>query len=822
MTRTLCLTLTLTVQVAIAGELTVYPATVQLAGRNGMQQLIAVKTADGRAVADRTSSATFSTSNPKVFTVDKEGRVTPTGNGSATVTVTVGDRTATSSVTVSHFDQPHVPSFTNHVVPTLTRTGCNSGACHGALAGKGGFKLSLRGYDPSADHFAMTRQALGRRVDTTEPLVSLLLRKATRQMPHGGGSRFEVGSGHEELLRTWIASGAAGPSPDEPQLTRIEVYPPAALLDPADELRLIVTAKYADGRTADVTRLAKFVSTEEGVAGVDEDGRVTVNSSGESTVAVLFGTQVATATVTVPYPDRSEPAAFERSPRLNVIDDHVLRKLRLLNLPPSAQCTDAEFVRRAHLDTCGVLPTPAEVTAYLTDKSADKRVKLIDSLLARPEYVDYWSHKWSDLLLISTRKLTQQSMLGFYHAVRSSVADNRPWDRFAREILTARGSTLSKGGGNYFVLHQDVADLAESTAVTFLGTSITCARCHNHPLEKWTQDQYWAFANLFSRIGVKNGERAGERLVLSLPSGDALHLRTGVPMPPAPLGGPALELDSAVDRREHFVTWLTDPANPFFAKAVVNRIWRNYMGRGLVEAEDDLRDTNPATNVELLDALTAEFVRAKFDTKHLMRLILNSAAYQRSSVPLPANAADDRFYSRYLVRRLPAEVLLDAYSDVTGVPTPFDTVAVGNSGGNAKSNLYPPGTRAVQLPDSLPVSQFLDSFGRAERVLTCACETTTDSSVPQALHLNNGQTLNDKLRDKRSVVSRWLGDKLSDAEMVDRLFTTALGRQPTEAEKRSFVSELANARADGPQAHREAIEDAVWAVLSGQEFLFNR
>ena len=442
-------------------------------------------------------------------------------------------------------------------------------------------------------------------------------------------------------------------------------------------------------------------------------------------------------------------------------------------------------------------------------------------MLGRSEYVDYWSHKWSDLLLISTRKLSQQSVWGFHRQVRSSVADNQPWDRFARELLTASGSTLSNGGGGYFVMHKDVSDLVESTSLTFLGTSITCARCHNHPLEKWTQDQYWQMANLFSRVGLKNGDRPGEVLVQSLSSGDALHLRRGKAMAPTPLGGKPLSPESTQDRREFFADWLTEPGNPFFAKAIVNRVWKNYMGRGLVEAEDDLRDTNPPTNAELLDALTKDFVEHKFDLKYLMRMILNSAAYQRSSKPVPGNADDDRFYSHYLIRRLTAEVLLDAFADIAGVPTPFGQVSIGTSGGTANSALYPAGTRAMQLPDSQLVSRFLDAFGRAERNQTCACEVTKDSSVTQALHLNNGQTLNEKLRDKNSVVGKWIADKLDDGEIVKRLFQLALARSPSASEARTLTGALADASRESPAAHREAIEDVIWAVLTGKEFLFN-
>jgi hypothetical protein len=401
------------------------------------------------------------------------------------------------------------------------------------------------------------------------------------------------------------------------------------------------------------------------------------------------------------------------------------------------------------------------------------------------------------------------------------VGDNQPWDAFARDILTASGSTLSNGGGNYFVLHKDVSELAEATAITFLGMSVGCAKCHNHPLEKWTQDEYWAYANLFSRVGLKNGDRSGEVLVQSRLDGEALHLRKGVALSPTPLDGKAFPVDAANDRRGYFTDWLTAPDNPYFARAIVNRVWKNYMGRGLVEAEDDLRVSNPASNPELLDALATDFIKNKFDLKHLMRMILNSTAYQRSSKPMPANAADDRFYSRYLLRRLPGEVILDAYSDVTSVPTSFNQLKSAAGDSATPILTYPAGTRAVQLPDSLVLSRFLETFGRADRVQTCSCERTADASVTQALHLNNGQTLNDKLRDKNSIVGKQIATTMTDAAIIDQVFLLALTRKPTVEERKKFLDILADAAKGGAQSRREAIEDFVWAILTGREFLFN-
>jgi hypothetical protein len=537
---------------------------------------------------------------------------------------------------------------------------------------------------------------------------------------------------------------------------------------------------------------------------------------------VWYSNLVAANRIAVPLPDSIDAKIFTSADKNNFIDDLVLKKWTDLRIPPSPLCGDGEFLRRAYLDAAGILPTPEEREKYLTDRTPDKRARLIDALLERPEFVDYWAYKWSDLLLITTRRLPQPGVWSFYQFVRQSVADNKPWDRFARDILTANGSSLDNGAANYFVLHKDISELTESTSVTFMGMSITCCRCHNHPLEKWTQDQYWSMANLFSRIALKNGERNSEVIVQALPSGDVPHLRRGVPMPPTPLDGKPLSLEDSADRRAYFVDWLTSADNPYFAKALVNRVWRNFMGRGLVEAEDDLRQTNPPTNPELLDALAKDFMAHKYDVKHLIRTIMNSAAYQRSSRPLPGNKSDDRFYSHYLIRRLPAEVILDAYAQVTGVPTPFTQLYSAAGDATSDYNGYPLGTRALQLPDSLVVSRFLDAFGRPERSQTCSCERQQDSSVAQALHVNNGKTLNDKIRAKNSRIEAWMRDKITDEDAIRQLFILGLCREPTAEEQKKFRALLAESAADPKTTRREALEDLFWSVLASKEFMFNR
>src|SRR6266852_5689118 len=765
---------------AEAGQMKLLPEAITLRGPQAGQRLIVLTEEGGQYVGDHTGQATFTSSNPAVASVSEAGFVKAVGDGEAVITASFEGAQATAKIKVEKTQAPLDWSFRNDVIPMMTKIGCNSGACHGALAGKGGFKLSLRGYAPEVDHFVMTRQALGRRVDRVDPAQSLVLLKPTMSINHGGGQRLEVGSSDFQILADWIASGAPGPKPDDPQIQRLEVFPPVAVLQPKEKLQVLVRAWYSDGRSKDVTHWTKFSSNQDLVATVDQEGKARVAGYGEAAITVWFSNRVAACRIVSPLPNQVDAKIFATAPRLNFIDDQILKKLEALHIPPSSTCSDGEFIRRAYLDAAGILPTPDEVKKLLADTSTDKRTKLIDALLERPEFVDYWSYKWSDVLLVSTRKLPQSDTWAFYQFIRQSVADNKPWDRFARDILTSAGNTLDNGAANYFVLHKDVTDLTESTSVTFMGLSINCCRCHNHPLEKWTQDQYWEMANLFSRVGMKNGDRQGGVSVQSQPTGEAYHPRRGVAMPPTPLDGKPLTLDSSTDRRQYFADWLTAPENPYFAKAIINRVWRNFMGRGLVEAEDDLRETNPPTNEELFGALAKDFVEHKFDAKYLIRLIMNSASYQRSSQPLPENVSDDRYYSHYLIRRLSAEVMLDMYSQVTGVPTPFKNLYSGVEGGLAATNNFPDGTRALQLPDSRVASSFLDSFGRPDRAQTCSCERQQDSSVSQALHLNNGQTLNDKIRSKNSRIEKWVQEKVSDEEAVRRLFFLGLCRQPTD------------------------------------------
>jgi hypothetical protein len=579
-------------------------------------------------------------------------------------------------------------------------------------------------------------------------------------------------------------------------------------------VQLAVRAHFSDGKVEDVTRWAAFSSGDQTVAAVSDTGLVEAQGHGETAVNVAYLSLVGHTRVAIPFARTVDAAVYEKAPRHNFIDDLVLAKLRQLHIAPSEPASDAAFIRRAFLDAAGILPTPAERDRFLADRAPDKRARLVDALLERPEFVDYWAYKWSDVLLVSTRKLSRKNAQAFYTWIRDAVAANKPWDAFARELTTASGRSDEQGAVNYFLIHRNPIDLAENYTQAFLGVTITCARCHNHPLEKWTQKDYYGYANLFARVANKTD--GGVSTVYSTAAGD-LNLgqgssspRVGPPLPPRPLDGKPLPAKATMDRRAYLADWLTSSANPLFARTVVNRVWGNFFGRGLVDPVDDLRSTNPASNEELFEAVTRDFVAHGFDVKHLIRTVMASATYQRSSETNAGNADDDRYGSHYLARRLPAEVILDAYSQVTGVPEGFDG--------------YPPGTRALQLPDTRVKSYFLTAFGRPERVVTSSGERQQDPSLTQALHAINGDTLNRKLTSADGTLTRLLAAGESDETVVRTLYLSALAREPTPAERQAFADAVAR-ETDGsrgsPENRRVVLEDLAWALLASNEFLFN-
>ncbi len=601
-------------------DLVLLPPSVTLSRSTATQRfLVELRDANGALVEDQSQQAHFSIENPRVATVTAEGIVAPVAEGATTLTAIVGERQARATIEVKSLDNSSRWNFRNDVLPVLTRAGCNSGACHGAAAGKNGFRLTLRGYGPEIDYDVLTRQSLGRRIVKTAPAESLFLLKPTGAIEHGGGVRFTPDSLDYRILAEWIAQGMAPPRKEDPRLTEVQAIPAAVRLKPGQSQQVLVQATYSDGRTADVTRWAKFDTTDETVAKVDDEGRVTVRGHGEAAITVWFSSRVDLTTVTSPYESTVDPQVFAKAPRFNTIDERNLAKLESLGIPPSPLCDDATFLRRAYLDLTGTLPPAETVVAFLKDHDPEKRSRLVDRLLESPLYVDYWSYKWSDLFLVSSKSLPGPSMWAFYRFLRESVADNRPWDEIARRIITARGRSLENGAANYFVLHRDPIDLTESTSMAFMGLSLTCARCHNHPMEKWTQDQYYGLANLFARVKLKDGAEAGDVIVTAATEGNIVHPRKGTVMAPQPLDGEPLSIEDRSDRREAFADWLVSPENPYFDRAIITRVWRNFFGRGLIEPEDDLRTTNPASDEALMAWLVEDFRAHGRDLKHLIR-----------------------------------------------------------------------------------------------------------------------------------------------------------------------------------------------------------
>ena len=793
-------------------KLAILPESVQLHGPEARQQLL-VESSAGGFQEDLTRQAQWSTSNAGIATVDPAGMVRPVADGEATITAKIGTRSTTVKVVAKGARAPFAWSFRNHVIPVMTKAGCNQGACHGALAGKNGFKLTLRGYDPEVDYDTLTRQSVGRRVSMAEPSSSLILQKPVFALPHGGGKRFRPDSLEYRVIAEWIAAGAPRPKADDADVTALEVYPRSAILKPSAEQQLVVRARYSDGTVQDVSRWVKYSSNNEGVATVDDFGRVKMNGHGEAAVTLYYSSRVLYSRLAVPFDNQVPAEAYTKFPRNNFIDELAVTKWKSLNLAPSAPAPDSAFIRRAFVDAAGILPTAEEVEEFLNDKSPDKRKKLIDRLLEREEYFDYWAYKWSDLLLVSSRKIGNNAMWNFYNWIRDSVKANKPWDQFARDIFTASGSSRQNGALNYFVQHKDTVDLAENVTQAFLGQRLTCARCHNHPLEKWTQRQYYQFANLFSRVGLKNGDRPGETIIYAKAAGDINHPRLLRPMAPTPLDGLAMAVDSTDDRRLHFAKWLTSPDNDFFVRNVVNRVWGSIMGRGLAHPVDDVRVSNPVSNEELFAAVVKDFVAHRFDMNHLIRTIMNSSTYQLSSEANATNGADNMYYSKYIVKRLPGEVILDAMSQVSGVPTAFPG--------------FPAGTRAMQLPDIRVTSRFLSVFGRPERIVCDVAERSSDPSIAQALHVINGDTLNKKLSAPEGNLALMLRLGLPENRVLDHLYLSAFSRYPSEQERRDMAEALAKGRANTGtrevqlESRRQALEDLVWSMMTSKEFLFN-
>jgi len=784
-------------------KLTTYPEKIELTGPRDEQRIgVLGEFADGRSW-EITPAAKYTSANPKIAEVDTAGVVRPIGDGSTTITIEADGKSQSIPVKVSKATADVPVSFSREIVPILTRAGCNQGACHGAQHGRGGFKLSLLGFDAGFDHAQIVQSAEGRRVVLSDPERSILLMKPAQVMDHLGGERFKVNSREYTYFKRWLEDGAPEPSAKDPEVTSIEVWPARRIMVPGEVQQILVKATWKDGKVEDVTATAQFDTLNDSVASVTPAGLITAKARGETHVMIRFCGQATVVQVTLPY------AAFEKYPEIaknNFIDDRLIAKWKDLGLTPSPGCSDEEFFRRIHLDTIGTLPTPVEIKAFLADKSADKRAKAIDKVLARPEFVDFWALKWGDLLRINRNALNERGMWSFHNWVRANLRDDKPIDEMVRDIVTAEGSTYTEGPANFFILASTPADWAETTSQLFLGVRIGCAKCHHHPFEKWSQDDYYSMAAFFVRLGTKASQEFGifgrERVVYLKSTGEQTHPRKGGVVKSRPLDG--VDMNDPIDRRVKLAEWMTAPENPFFARNIVNRFWGYTMGRGLVEPLDDMRATNPASNPELLDALAADFIKSKYNLKHLLRTIMNSRAYQLSSIKIPSNEADIQnvHYTRYTVRRLTAEQMADALDFATGTREKYAGL--------------PLGTHAIQLPDSGVKSYLLDTFGRPARQITCECERTTQPNIAQALHLLNGDILNKKIGDPTGRIDLLLKAKKTNNQIIEELYLATLSRLPNQDDMdraHRFIREAPNAR--------EGFQDLLWVLLNSREFMFN-
>jgi Protein of unknown function (DUF1553)/Protein of unknown function (DUF1549) len=711
-------------------------------------------------------------------------------------------------------------SFRQEVMPILSRAGCNQGACHGNLNGKGGFKLSLRGEDPAADFATLTREMLARRTDPHRPDESLILRKPAGLLAHEGGPRFSTDSTEYRLLRRWIAGGCPDDAKDLPSLSALTVTPTARILfEPADHVKINALARFSDGSARDVTHLAVLEPTVAGAVRISPDGTVSRLRSVELNVIVRYlDRQVP---VTLAFLPARERFAWDDVPLTHPVDRHLFPQLKSLRLTPSPPAPDHVFLRRAYLDALGILPTADEARAFLDNPSPGKREQLIDTLLRRPEFADYWAQKWSDLLRNEEKALDRKGVRIFHQWIRDSIAAGKPLNEFARELISARGSTYQNPPANLYRSLREPYGRAEAIAQVFLGIRIQCAKCHNHPFERWTQDDYHEFAAFFGRMDyriVENNRRDkfdkhefdGEQVVFLARDGGLKHPHRGEVMNPRLLG--ASQPVAEGDPLDTLANWVASPDNPYFAKAQANRVWLHLFGRGLVEPNDDFRTSNPPVNGPLLDELAKRFVESRFDLRSLVRLIMTSRAYQLSSSPGATNAEDEIHFSKATIQPLEAEQLLDAVAHVTGSSPKFDG--------------YPKGTRAGQIAALAQdrrsrkggdAERFLKTFGKPERLLSCECERAEDVGLAQAFQLLTGEMLQEMLADPDNRIGQLLAAGKSDREIVEELYLTALARRPTADETDKLTQFLAKAK-----DRREAVEDVVWGLVNAKEFLLRR
>lgn len=804
MTRSLLLVL-ISAAPAFAQAVVVSPAAIDIKHHRHLHAIQVLGTSADGFSQDLHSEANFTTSDTSVAIVDGRGWVWPVKSGETQISVTVRNQTKTVPVKVTLPAAEQAISFRHEVMPVLTRAGCNAGACHGYSLGKNGFKLSLRGESPEQDWFAIVRDSSARRLSFQTPAASLLITKARGESNHEGGTRFLRGSLSDHILTTWIGQGAPDDLKDPARVVGVRLVPDKLVLKPNQKHRLQLLADYADGSVRDVTRLGIFSANNDLYSTVSEDGLVVGGATGETAIVGRFERLFSATGVTV----LGEAKAFTPAPvPAHLVDKPIIEKLNRLKISPSALASDEVFLRRIHLDLIGVQPKPEEIAAFTSDADPKKREKLVDALFTRPEFVDQWSLKWGDLLQNSRNTASSPAVFQFREFIRGAVASNMPMDEFARKILTSRGGASDDPASAYFAASKDVNDTVERATQVFCGVRMLCARCHSHPMENWTQADYFGIASFFTQVSAKGDPRTpnvpnAKVIALNLGAGFATNPRTGQQQPPKFLGGEVLQTVPNSDRREAYAMWLTSAKNPFFARGLVNRVWSYFFHRGIIDPVDDIRSTNPPINPALLEALTADFTQNKFDIRRVMRLIVTSEAYQRSSVKNASNVMDEQNFSRAIPRRIPAEALLDSLVQATGVP---ESVAGG----------APSGFRAAQLPDANNTSDFLRLFGKPQRMDACECERDNGSNMLQALHFINGKSILGRVQSGSARPALLLAKKPTDEQLVTDIYLWSLARKPSEKELKLGVQFIAES---GPMQRTAAAQDLMWALLNSKDFL---
>lgn len=795
--------------------LSMHPTALRLRGGDDAAQVIVTATLTTGRLQDLTGDVVYSVANPEIARVTPSGRVLPLANGQTSIVAKYHEREVTLPVEVSGMGENLPINFANQVVPIFTKLTCNSGGCHGKASGQNGFKLSLLGFEPEVDYASLVKEARGRRVFPAAPDHSLLLLKATGAVPHGGGKKMEVDSDEYRIVRRWIASGMPFGSPNDPVVTRISIVPEHRVMTRHNRQQFAVYAHYSDGSVEDITRRAQYESNDQEIATVDHQGLVrTLGLSGEAAIMARYQGHVAVFRATVPLGEN--PPNFD-FPIQTIVDQFTVKKWRELGLVPSELTSDEQFVRRVYLDLTGTLPTPQQVTQFLADADPAKRDKLVDRLLDSPEYAFYFANKWADILRVKRRNQADRAegTFAFHNWIREAMANDMPYSEFARAILAASGSEDRHPPTVWYKELNKPEEFVDDTAQIFLGLRIACANCHHHPYEKWSQDDYWGLAAFFGKVDRKqvvdpsapNQPLQRMHVYVRANKSPVVNKRTNQPAVLKPLDAEPVDIGPEDDPRQKLVDWLTDPKNPFFARAVANRYWAHFFTRGIVDPLDDMRVTNPPSNPELLDALAKTLVESGYSLKSLIKVIVKSRTYQLSAVPNDFNKTDKQTYARYYPKRMSAEVLLDAVGQVTGSPTQF--------GGLPQDRFAP--QRAIMLPDESFASYFLDVFGRPQRISACECERVNEANLAQALHLLNSDEVQQKLARGGGRADDLAKDaNRSDEEKVTELFLWAFARKPTADDLKVALEHLAKYQAN----KKVAYENIIWALINTKEFLF--